>query len=153
MRTALALVVLIALAALSVAAGYGPYRLCEGFVDLVGDKLERRASSLAGSQGVNCGRVESGHDARAANDCVRNSLALGKAFRVRYKVLAIESSSLSTGLVRSTQGRLYEIVLDGNPGRAGATSLFRQQIAVKECSTELRVTHGGRLTCIADRGY
>lgn len=116
MRTALALVVLLALATLSIAAGYGPYRLCQGFVDLVGDKLEWRASSLAGSQGVNCGRVESGHDARAANNCVRNSLALGKAFRVRYKVPAIDSSSLSTGLVRSPQGRLYEIVSDGTRG-------------------------------------
>jgi len=152
MRTALPLVVLLALATLSIAAGFGPYRICQGFVDLVGDKLEWRARSLAGKQGVNCGHVESGHDARAANDCARNSLALAKAFRVRYKIPTIDSN-VSTGLVRSPQGRVYEIILDGNPGRGGATSLFRQQIAVEECSTELRVTHGGRLTCIADRGY
>jgi len=155
MRTALALVVLFALAILSLAAGYGPYRICQSFVDLVGDKLEWRTRSLAGEQGVNCGRVESGHDARAANDCARESLSLGRGFRVRYKIPTIDSN-VSIGLVRSPQGRLYEIIFDGNPGNIGRfsynTSLFRQQIAVEECSTELRVTHGGRLTCIADRG-
>src|SRR5208337_3754743 len=91
MRTALALVVLFALAILSLAAGYGPYRICQSFVDLVGDKLEWRTRSLAGEQGVNCGRVESGHDARAANDCARESLSLGRGFRVRYKIPTIDS--------------------------------------------------------------
>ena len=156
MRTALPLVVLLALAALSVAAGFGPYHICQGFVDLVGDKLEWRARSLAGKQGVNCGRVDGGHDARSANDCVRNSLALGRAFRVRYKVPTIDGN-VSTGLVRSPQGHLYEIIFEGNPGNVGRfsdnTSLFRQQISIEECSTELQVTHGGRLTCIADRGF
>jgi hypothetical protein len=156
MRTALLLVILFVLAILSRAAGFGPYRLCQGFVDLVGDKLEWRSRSIAGKQGVNCGRVDSGHDAGAANDCVRNSLALGKAFRVRYKLPTIESS-VSVGLVRSPHGHVYEIIFDGNPeniGRfSGDTSLFRQQIVVQECSSELQVTHGGRLTCIADRGF
>jgi len=151
MKTVLALVALLVLVTVSIAAGFGPYRICQAFVDLVGDKLEWRARSLAGKQGVNCGRVESGHDARAANDCVRNSLASGKAFRVRYTAQTIEGG-LSTGLVRSPQGRVYEIMLDDKPWRGGP-SLFREQIAVEECSTELRVTHGGRLTCIADRGY
>jgi hypothetical protein len=152
MRTSLALVALLALATLSIAVGFGPYRLCQAFVDLVGDRLDRRASLLAGPQGANCGRVERGHDARAANECVRTSLALGTAFRVRYDVPTIDSN-ISTGLVRSPQGRLYEIFFDGNPGRAGPTLLFRQRIAVEECSTELQVTYGGRLTCTPDRGF
>ena len=152
MKLALALLSLSALAVLSLATGFGPYHLCQGFVDLVGDKLEWRSRALAGSVEVNCGRVESGHDARKANDCVRTSLALGKAFRVRYGVPTIDSD-ISTGLVRSPQGRLYEIILDGNPGRAGPTSLLRQRVAVQECSSELQVTYGGRLTCIPDRGF
>jgi hypothetical protein len=152
MKTILAVVALLSLATLGIAAGFGPYRICQGFVDLVGDKLEWRARSLAGKQAVNCGRVEALHDASVANDCVRNAIASGKAFRVRYTVPAIESG-LYTGLVRSPQGHLYEILLVGDPGGGGPTSLFRQQIAVEECSTELRVTHFGRLTCIADHGY
>jgi hypothetical protein len=152
MKTVLVLVVLLSLATLSIAAGFGPYRICQALVDLVGDKLEWRSRSLAGKEAVNCGRVEALHGARAANDCVRNAIASGKAFRVRYTAPAIEGG-LHTGLVRSPQGHLYEIILDGNPGRGGPTSLFRQQIAVEECSTELRVTRFGRLTCIADRGY
>jgi hypothetical protein len=151
MKTGLVLFAFLILAIMSLASGFGPYRLCQGFVDLVGDKLDWRARSLAGKEGVNCGRVESGHDARAANDCVKNSLALGKAFRVRYDVQAIEGS-LYAGLVRSQQGRTFEIILDDKSSR-GAPSLFRQQVAVEECTTELRVTHGGRLTCTPDRGY
>jgi hypothetical protein len=147
MKTALAFVALLTAAMLSLAAGYGPYHLCQGFVDLVGDKLAWRARSLAGPQGVNCDRVESGHDAREANDCVTKSLASGKAFRVRYKVGSIDSN-VSTALVRSPQGHLYEITLDGNPGKAGPTSLFRQRIAVKECSSQLQIAPSGRLTCI-----
>ena len=96
--------------------------------------------------------MEALHDASIANDCVRSAIASGKAFRVRYTVPTIEGG-LYTGLVRSPQGHLYEILLAGNPGRGGPTSLFRQQIAVEECSIELRVTRFGRLTCIADRGY
>lgn len=153
MRAALVLLVVLALVNLCLAAGFGPHYLCQGFVDLVGDKLEWHTRSLAGKQAVNCGRVESGQDARAANDCVRNSLALGKPFRVRYKIPTIDSN-VSSGLVRAPQGRLYQIIFDGNPGRySDNTSLFRQQIAVEECSTGLRVTYGGRLTCIADRGH
>jgi hypothetical protein len=151
MKAGLAVVTLLLVALLSLAAGFGPYRLCQGLVDLVGDKLEWRARSLAGPQGVNCGRVESGHDARAANDCVRKSLGLGRAMRVRYEVPGIDSTG-STALVRSPQGHVYEIVLDGNPGHAGPTSLFRQRIAVKECSTELQIASGGRLTCIHNGG-
>ena len=149
MKAALAFVALSTAVILTLAAGYGPYRLCQGLVELVGDKLEWRARSLAGPEGVNCGHVESGHDARDANDCVRKSLALGRAMRVRYEVHGIDSTG-STALVRSPVGHVYEIVLDGNPGHAGPTSLFRQRIAVKECSTELQIAPGGRLTCISD---
>ena len=149
MKAGLAVVTLLLVALLSLAAGFGPYRLCQGLVDLVGDKLEWRARSLAGAQSVNCGRVEGGHDARDANGCVTMSLASGKAFRVRYKVPSIDSN-VSTALVRSPQGQLYEITLDGNPGKAGPTSLFRQRIAVKECSSQLQIAPGGRLTCISD---
>lgn len=151
MKTCLVLFAFLILAIISLASGFGPYRLCQAFVDLVGDKLEWKARSLAGKEGVNCGRVESGHDARAANDCVTSSLALGKAFRVRYGVQAIEGG-LYTGLARSQQGRTYEIILDDKPW-GGGPSLFRQQIVVEECSTEMRVTHGGRLTCTPDRIY
>ena len=152
MRVVLALVVVLALAVLGLAAGVGPYRLCQGLVDFIGDKLERQSRTLAGPRAVNCGRVERGHFASMANDCVRESLASGKAFLVRYGVQTIDSD-ISTGLVRSPQGRLYEIILDGNSGRAGPTSLLRQRITVQECSSELRVTYGGRLSCLPDRGF
>jgi hypothetical protein len=52
MKTILAVVALLSLATLGIAAGFGPYRICQGFVDLVGDKLEWRARSLAGKQAV-----------------------------------------------------------------------------------------------------
>ena len=149
MKAGLTVIALLAVAVLSLSAGFGPYRLCQGFVDLVGDKLEWRASSLAGSEGVNCGRVDSGHDARTANDCMKKALALGKPVRVRYDIPSVDSK-LSNALVRSPQGRLYEIILDGNPGHAGPTSLLRQRIVVKECSSDLQITSGGRLTCIPD---
>jgi hypothetical protein len=137
---------------ISLSAGFGPYRLCQGFVDLVGDKLEWRSRHLAGPKGVNCGRVEGGHDARAANDCVRNALSAGQAFRVRYRVPTTDSD-VSTGLVRSRQGELYEMILDGNPGKAGPTSLFRQRIAVRQCEMEMHLAYGGRLTCLPDGGF
>src|SRR5215470_9596798 len=130
-RLVLAAVSILVLVILS--SGLGPYRLCQSFVDLVGDKLEWQSRSIAGSGALDCGRVESGHDARVANDCVRNALASSKPFRVRYEVQSIDSG-ISSGLVRSQSGPLYELVFDGNPGHAGPTSLFRQRLAIHACA-------------------
>lgn len=137
----------LALIALGLAASVGPYPLRRALIQLVGDKLEWKSRSLAGPHAVNCGEVERGHSAAAANDCVRDSLALAKAFRVRYGVQTIDAD-ISTGLVRSPQGRLYEITIQIDRG-----SLFRQRTISQECVTDLQVTVGGRLTCLPDRGF
>jgi len=134
------------------AAGYGPYRFVQVFVDLVGDNLEWQSRQIAWRSAVNCGVVEAGHDARDANDCALSALSTGRSFRVRYRVQTIDSD-VSTGIVRSSQGRLYEIILEGNPGRGGPTSLLRQRTLVEECTTTIHQTSAGRLTCTRDRGF
>src|SRR6266404_4536623 len=147
MRLAYILVCIAIVVVLALAGGFGPYILCEGFVRLVGDSLEWKARSVAGSTAINCKRVEAGHDPTSSNACAQNAQALGKPFRVRYHVSTIDAD-ISTGIVRAPDGVLYEMIFDGNPGKAGPTSLFRQRLSIHKCSTELRTTHGGRLTCI-----
>jgi hypothetical protein len=57
-------------------------------------------------------------------------------------------ADISTGIVRAPSGVLYEMIFDGNPGKSGPTSLFRQRLSMQTCSTDLRTTRGGRLTCV-----
>ena len=147
MRAAVVIAVLLLLAILALADGHGPYLARQAFVDAIGDKLDWKSRSLAGPDAVNCGRVDRGHFADDANRCVRASQAAGKPFRVRYGVEIIDSD-IHAGLVRTPQGHLYEIILS-----LDRSSLFRQRIVEQECTGELRVTYGGRLTCLPDRGF
>jgi hypothetical protein len=146
MRIAIGIVVTVLMIGLLSLAGFGPYyarRIC---LDLVGDKLYWESVRTAGMRSVNCGYVETGHDARNANDCVRAALAAGKAFRVRYGVQSIDAE-IDTGLMRSPQGRLYAVTT------LYRSELFRQHVRLQECTTELEVTGGGRLACLRDPGF
>jgi hypothetical protein len=144
MRTAMiVLVVLLAVGVFGLAAGRGPYILRQAFLDLVGDKLDWQSRWISGMGAVNCGYVEVGHDARAANGCVRAAFASGKAFRVRYGVESFDAE-IDTALARSPQGRLYVLTT------LYRSELLRQHVRLQDCRTELHETYGGRLSCLPD---
>jgi hypothetical protein len=113
---------------------------------LPGDLMEIKSGQLAGSQGVNCGRVAIRENPKAATDCGLSSFKAKKAFRVRYDLHGIDSN-LAAGLVLSPNGKLFELYFDSDPSGGGHSQ--NQQCQVMTCPQPyaLHVTKTGKLFC------
>lgn len=113
-----------------------------------GDAWERQSRNLGGPSTTDCGRVPVRGDPKAANECALEAFREGRSFQVRYDLEGIDSN-VSAGLVYTPEGKLFELVFDGDPYGHGGTSWLRQRADKVVCLEPLHIyiTASGRLNC------
>jgi hypothetical protein len=113
-----------------------------------GDAWEMQSRQLAGPRATDCGRVSVHENPKAVSACGLNAFHQQKPFRVRYDLQGIDSD-VSAGLVYTPEGKLYELVFDGDPMGQGGTSWSRQQAEKVLCPSPFRlsINSNGRLNC------
>ncbi len=86
---------------------------------------------LAGTQAVNCGRVQLRDDPQRATACVLKAFSEKRAFRVRYYLQGIDST-VAVDVVGASDGKVFEIESDGNLFCLGGP---QHVMAIRACPT------------------
>jgi hypothetical protein len=82
------------------------------------DFLERHSRLLAGSSGIDCGRVSVRADPAPATKCALRAQAKRKPFRVRYDQMGVDSI-VALAMVRTPAGSLSVLHYDSDPSGGG----------------------------------
>ncbi len=119
-------------------------------------ELDAAQSDVAGTNATSCGRVALVGDRTASRRCAIEALRAGRAFRVEWQTLGIDSEVWS-GLARAPDGTGYSFLWDGgqsfvsNGARTHRTRCARLEVATVDGEEDVVCQLGGPLEPVCGR--